>query len=240
MGRGLKWFLGGLLAVGLLGAMAKLTTISVATDANGSVKVGLGSGAAQAPLVEGDRSVILKAKFDAADRGKVDLVVDPYGKPSTIAPPNGGEIAGYLAFRQQVLQPSAAALDSLALTFGTAVNEVQTGGVTMKGLQGPALYRFQPIFKVDAPAARSQVNVTAVVVDPGAFAYHPLQLRYDAATAQWSARDLVSGATTEGPSPLLLGGLRLDVSGAAADGERRARPALARHLVPVETRHHRR
>ena len=203
----------------LLRDMSKLAGIHVTTRTNGEVDVGIGNGGGSGLVVEGGVSRSLGASFSDAAAGKVDIVLDPYGKPTSIPGLTSGGIGGLISFRQQALEPAQSQLDSLAATFVNSVNQINREGVDLNGNTGGDLFALQPIFRVDAPTSPSEVQVSARIVDQAAFAFHDLQLSYDDKKKQWIATDTITGDTARGANKITINGTELAISRSGQDGE---------------------
>ena len=203
----------------LLRDMSKLAGIHVTTRTNGEVDVGIGNGGGSGLVVEGGVSRSLGASFSDAAAGKVDIVLDPYGKQTSIPGLTSGSIGGLISFRQQALEPAQSQLDSVAATFVNSVNQINREGVDLNGNTGGDLFALQPIFRVDAPTSPSEVQVSARIVDQAAFAFHDLQLSYDDKKKQWIATDTITGDTARGANKITINGTELAISRRGQDGE---------------------
>ena len=203
----------------LLRDMSKLAGIHVTTRTNGEVDVSIGNGGGSGLVVEGGASRSLGASFSDAAAGKVDIVLDPYGKPTSIPGLTSGGIGGLISFRQQALEPAQSQLDSVAATFVNSVNQINREGVDLNGNTGGDLFALQPIFRVDAPTSPSEVQVSARIVDQAAFAFHDLQLSYDDKKKQWIATDTITGDTARGANKITINGTELAISRSGQDGE---------------------
>ena len=203
----------------LLRDMSKLAGIHVTTRTNGEVDVGIGNGGGSGLVVEGGVSRSLGASFSDAAAGKVDIVLDPYGKQTSIPGLTSGSIGGLISFRQQALEPAQSQLDSVAATFVNSVNQINREGVDLNGNTGGDLFALQPIFRVDAPTSPSEVQVSARIVDQAAFAFHDLQLSYDDKKKQWIATDTITGDTARGANKITINGTELSISRSGQDGE---------------------
>ena len=128
----------------LLKNLSGFTRTNTRFETNGTVTVSLGTSINTDIVVQGNKSVQLGTNFNAAAPEKVSLVLDPYGKPSTLAGITSGQLAGLMAFREQVLGSTRAALDKLAKTFAAEVNAVHQGGIDGYGNTAGALFKFDP------------------------------------------------------------------------------------------------
>lgn len=128
----------------LLLQISDFAHVNTKFEINGVVTVSLGPSITQDVVVSGNNVTQIGANFNAASPEKVALVLDPFGKSVALNGPTSGSIAGMMAFREQVLGNSHAALDNLAKTFANAVNDVHQGGIDGYGKPAGALFRFDP------------------------------------------------------------------------------------------------
>ena len=128
----------------LLLQISDFARVNTKFEVNGVVTVSLGPSITQDVVVSGNKVTEIGANFDAAAPEKVALVIDPFGKSVALNGPTSGSIAGMMAFREQVLGNSRAALDNLAKTFANTVNDVHQGGIDGYGNPAGALFRFDP------------------------------------------------------------------------------------------------
>lgn len=141
----------------LLLKISDFAKVNTKFELNGVVTVSLGPSITQDVVVSGNDATEIGANFNAAAPEKVAMVLDPYGKSVALNGPTSGSIAGMMAFREQVLGNSHAALDNLAKTFVNAVNDVHQGGIDGYGKPAGALFRFDP--KAPSLAAGMQVAI---------------------------------------------------------------------------------
>ena len=128
----------------LLKDLSGFAHVNTRFNENGSVLVSLGPSVTKDIVVDGDKAYSVGATFDAAAPEKVTLVLDPYGKASTLSGVSSGKLAGLMAFREQVLGSTRAALDTLASTMVREVNAVHQQGVDGYGQAAGVLFSIDP------------------------------------------------------------------------------------------------
>ncbi len=128
----------------LLKQLSVFARINTRFEVSGIVTVSAGPTINSDILVNNQKSYMIEANYDSASSEKVALILDPYGKPSTLSRITSGSLSGILAFRSQVLGGSRTALDGLAQTFANEVNTVHQEGVDGYGNAGQALFTFDP------------------------------------------------------------------------------------------------
>lgn len=144
----------------LLLGLAKYTKINTSIADNGAVTVSLGASITKDVLVQGKTATLLAAENNTSSAEKLSLVLDPYGDRKTISSISGGQIAGLLTFREQVLSGSRDALDTLATTLAREVNAVHTQGVDADGQRGLAL------FAIDSQNPHASSGLSVAISDP--------------------------------------------------------------------------
>ena len=144
----------------LLKQLSGFAHVNAAFSVNGTATVSLGATITQDVVVNGNNSLRIGTNFDAAAPEKVALVLDPYGKPSSLTGITSGSLAGLMSFREQVLGSTRGALDFLAQIFVKESNAIQQQGIDAYGQVGQAL------FKLDPAAANSAGAVRVAFEDP--------------------------------------------------------------------------
>lgn len=125
----------------LLRKLSELVQISTRFSENGEVMVSLTDNFEQGVVVERDTSQFLSLAVNEAT-GRVEMIVNPNSqtKRQNLGSLVGGQIGSYLAFREQVLQPTRAKLNELASAFLTEVNAVHRDGIDLLGRPGEDLF----------------------------------------------------------------------------------------------------
>jgi flagellar hook-associated protein FlgK len=142
----------------LLRKLSEFSRINTSFSNNGQVLVSLGASLTQDVIVDGNKVTQIGADFNAASSGKIGLVLDPYGNPKPLIGITSGQLAGLMAFREQVLGSTRNSLDFLANTVVREVNVIHREGID--GYGDPA----GDLFAID-PAAKSAAGGIKVVID---------------------------------------------------------------------------
>jgi flagellar hook-associated protein FlgK len=142
----------------LLRKLSEFSRINTSFSNNGQVLVSLGASLTQDVIVDGSKVTQIGADFNAASSGKIGLVLDPYGNPKPLIGITSGQLAGLMAFREQVLGSTRNSLDFLANTVVREVNAIHREGID--GYGDPA----GDLFAID-PAAKSAAGGIKVVID---------------------------------------------------------------------------
>ena len=136
--------------------LSDLVRVKTSFTANGTVNVSLGSTMTQGLVVNGNKARPIGV--DSSTVGKIELVLDPYGKTESLASASGGQLGGYQSFISQVLEPAQKNLSALAQTFVAETNTIQRNGIDGYGQMGADLFAFDPSVKTPAAAIRLAVN----------------------------------------------------------------------------------
>ena len=144
----------------LLRKLSEFSRINTSFNNNGQVLVSLGASLTQDVIVDGSTVTQIGADFNAASSGKIGLVLDPYGKPKPLVGITSGQLAGLMAFREQVLGSTRNSLDFLANTVVREVNAVHREGID--GYGDPA----GDLFGIDPAASTAAGGIQVVVDDP--------------------------------------------------------------------------
>jgi flagellar hook-associated protein 1 FlgK len=135
--------------------LSDLVRIKTTFTANGTVNVSLGATMTQGLVVNGNKARPIG--IDSAVQGKIELVLDPYGKTESLSSASGGQLGGYQSFISQVLEPAQKNLSALAQTFVLETNTIQKNGIDGYGQMGADLFAFDT--KASSPAAGIRLAV---------------------------------------------------------------------------------
>jgi hypothetical protein len=136
--------------------MSEFAKLNTRFEDNGTVSVSMGATMGQEMIVAGRDFTPLSVEFDPANPEKFNLVIDPYGDSRPLLGINSGQLAGLMAFREQVLGSTRASLDVLAKTLSQEINAIHQSGVDAYGQKGQALFAIDPA----APHAAAGLRVT--------------------------------------------------------------------------------
>lgn len=144
----------------LLRKLSEFSRINTSFNNNGQVLVSLGASLTQDVIVDGSKVTQIGADFNAASSGKIGLVLDPYGDPKPLVGITSGQLAGLMAFREQVLGSTRNSLDFLANTLVREVNVIHREGID--GYGDPA----GDLFAIDPAASSAAGGIKVVIDDP--------------------------------------------------------------------------
>lgn len=144
----------------LLRSISNYAHITTHFNESGAVLVSLGPSLTRDLLVDGVNTKIVSLEVDPSTPDKATLLLDKFGKVSTLTGLNSGKLSGLLAFKEQVLGSSYSALDTLANKFMTEVNAIQVAGIDAYGNPG------SPLFKIDANEVHASNGMQVAFTDP--------------------------------------------------------------------------
>ncbi|MCE2782445.1 flagellar hook-associated protein FlgK [Limnohabitans sp.] len=126
----------------LLRELSSLVAIKTRFETNGAVIVSVGDTLDQGILVNQNISRDINVLQSNIETGRLEFVIDAYGKPETMPGIASGKIGGVMSFRDQVLNPASDSLDNLATAMVREVNLVHRDGVDAEGQLGGDLFGF--------------------------------------------------------------------------------------------------
>jgi flagellar hook-associated protein FlgK len=144
----------------LLKDLSSFARINTFFQENGVVSVSLGPSITRDVVVDGIKSFRIGTSFNAASPEKVALVIDPYGDASPLTSLTSGKLSGLMSFREQVLGSSRSALNVLANTVVSEINDLHEGGIDAYGNKGVAL------FNIDRSSTASAGTMEVAFADP--------------------------------------------------------------------------
>ncbi|MEY2777211.1 MAG: Flagellar hook-associated protein 1 [Pseudomonadota bacterium] len=164
----------------LLREMSELAKLNVTEATNGVVTVSIGASSTRGQIVVASEARPLSVDFDASDVGRVSLALNR-GSPraESIVGFSGGSISGLMGFRSDLLQPSYAELDQLAVTLASEVNAIHREGIDLQGEPGADLFVLDPQFELTSAFGSSDVLFEAAVINPAqGYQDHDLRLEF--------------------------------------------------------------
>ncbi len=201
----------------LLKDMAKLVNLNVVPQADGSVNVFIGKGQL---IVAGADSVPLTAVPNPLDGSRMEVAVQKGGTVSLISDSiTGGEIAGALEFRDQVLEPARNGVGRLAAVMVETYNAQHSQGVDLRGALGGNLFA-----RGDAAVNGATTNTgsVSVALDPanlGELTLSDYRLTHDGTNFSLLRLDNGTVRTLSGAGPFSVDGMTITVGAAPAAGD---------------------
>jgi len=123
----------------LVNQLSQEIRVSTVKQSDGTMNVFIGNGQS---LVLGTQASALKAVPSATDPTALEVAYDNGGTITRIQQSSlqGGNLGGYISFRQTVLDPAVNALGRIAMGFADTFNQQQQQGMDLNGALGSAMF----------------------------------------------------------------------------------------------------
>jgi flagellar hook-associated protein 1 len=123
----------------LITELSKEIRVSTVKQSDGSLNVFIGNGQS---LVLGTQASALKAVASTTDPTTLEIAYSNGGTVSNIQQSSlqGGNLGGYLSFREEILDPAVNALGRIATAFADTFNAQQQQGIDLNGALGTSLF----------------------------------------------------------------------------------------------------
>ena len=197
-----------------LGDLAELVGYTILENEDGSFNVTMGGGQ---PLVSEFNSYNLSV-FTSTTNPKALAIAGKTANSDISSRISGGELGGLIDFRANSLEPAQAQLGLIATTLSASFNAQQALGLDLNGNAGTALFSSTSPTVVSSSSNSGSAVITATIADASALTGDRYQLSYDG--ANWSLKNIATGATQAVAPPATVDGFTMTVaSGAAAAGD---------------------
>jgi len=203
----------------LLQDMSKLVRITAEFKDNGEVNIHIGDVGAGEYLVYGKKSSLVGMQPNPVNPEESMLVMDPNMHPKQVASVSGGSIGGIMNFRTDVLKSLRDELDTVARVFTNENNTVHELGINAYGEFGGELFSLANVYNVEPGLNKGNAQIHISTLSDVAMDKAPMQLEYEASQQQWTLTNLNTKASVSGNGELLLGGLKVQISGTGVDGD---------------------
>ena len=194
--------------------LAELVGYTILENEDGSFNVTMGGGQ---PLVSEFNSYNLSV-FTSTTNPKALAIAGKTANSDISSRISGGELGGLIDFRTNSLEPAQAQLGLIATTLSASFNAQQALGLDLNGNAGTALFSSTSPTVVSSSSNSGSAVITATIADASALTGDRYQLSYDG--ANWSLKNIATGATQAVAPPATVDGFTMTVaSGAAAAGD---------------------
>jgi flagellar hook-associated protein 1 FlgK len=131
---------------------------------------------------------------------------------------SSGQLAG-LSEAYISISASLRTLDDLATRLTAELNQIHANGIDLNGAIGRAMFSVDGVSIAQPPTNLGRFTATAAAPDVIDQIAGETRFRYSAQLGTWLSFDADGNATTHGAKSLTLGSVRIDVTGAPADGD---------------------
>ncbi len=163
----------------LIGKLSQEIRVSTLKQGDGSMDVYIGNGQS---LVLGSRASTLKTVTSATDPTALNVAYqNSNGSVSSIQQSalQGGNLGGYLTFRQTVLDPAVNALGRIAIGLADTFNQQQQQGVDLKGALGGDMFTVATPHVVPSSNNVGNSTLTATINNSSALAGNDYSVNFD-------------------------------------------------------------
>lgn len=201
----------------LLKDMAKIVNLNVVAQQDGSVNVFIGKG----QLIVANADVVpLSAVANPLDESRMEVAVRKGGTVSLISDSiTGGEIAGALAFRDQVLEPARNGIGRLSAVLVDTYNAQHRQGVDLRGALGGQLFARGDVQLNHAATNTGTVSVTLDPANLDDLTLADYRLTHDGTAFTLERLDTGATRTLAGGGPFTVDGMTITIGTAPAAGD---------------------
>jgi len=202
--------------------LSDITSVTTTAQDDGSLNVFIGSGQSLVIGAEAKQLGVRRSEFDLA---RLTIVYEGAGGAAPLdSSLSGGSLGGLFEFRSRMLDPSRQALGQTAVAFVTKINEQHSAGMDLRGDLGGDFFTIAPPAILQSTYNAGSGAVVAAVDDIGVLTGADYVLEFDGAAYSLSRTDTgqsipLSGSGT-GADPFRADGLRIEVGGSPAAGDR--------------------
>lgn len=208
----------------LINQLSQEIRVTTVAQPNGAVDVFIGNGQS---LVVGNQVSSLQTVASATDPTAFDVAYLNNGKLAKIQQSElqGGNLGGYLAFRQNVLDPAVNSLGRIAIGLAETFNQQHQQGMDLQGALGTAFFSSAAPRATSASTNLGTGALTATISDASALTARDYSVQFDGVSynifdtannslvQSFTAAQLTTGQVVGGT------GITLQLTGAAVAGD---------------------
>jgi flagellar hook-associated protein 1 FlgK len=182
----------------LVSQLSQEVRVTTLKQSDGSMNVFIGSGQS---LVVGNQASTLKTVASATDPSSLEVAYynASSGTANTIPQSSlqGGNLGGYLGFRQDVLDPAVNALGRIAIGMADQFNQQQQQGMDLKGALGGNMFTMATPVVTNSSNNTGNAALTATINSTSALTASDYSVRFDG--TNYNVYDSATNATIGGP-----------------------------------------
>ncbi len=162
----------------LINQLSQEIRVSTLKQSDGSMNVFIGNGQS---LVLGDQTTTLQTVTSTTDPTALEVAYSNNGTVSRIQQSSlqGGNLGGYLSFRQTVLDPAINALGRIAMGFADNFNKQQQQGLDLNGALGANMFTLATPSVTAATSNVGTAAVTATINSTAALTGNDYSVQFD-------------------------------------------------------------
>lgn len=208
----------------LINQLSQEIRVTTVAQPNGAVDVFIGNGQS---LVVGNQISSLQTVASATDPTSFEVAYFNNGKSAKIQQSElqGGNLGGYLAFRQNVLDPAVNSLGRIAIGLAETFNQQHQQGMDLQGALGTAFFSSAAPRATAASTNLGTGALTATISDASALAARDYSVQFDGVsynifdTANNSLVQSFTAAQLTTAQVVAGTGITLQLTGAAVAGD---------------------
>lgn len=208
----------------LINQLSQEIRVTTLKQTDGSMNVFIGNGQS---LVVGNQTASLQTVSSTTDPTALEVAYSNNGNVSRIQQSSlqGGNLGGYLNFRQTVLDPAVNALGRIAMGLADAINQQQQQGIDLKGALGGNLFTLAVPRVTPSGSNLGTGALTATVNSTSALTGNDYSVQFDGTNYtvyNTSTNALVQSFTAAAlatPQAVTGTGITLQLTGTAVTGD---------------------
>lgn len=205
----------------LVNQLSQEIRVSTLKQSDGSMNVFIGNGQS---LVLGNQTSNLQTVASATDPTALEVAYSNNGNVTRIAQSSlqGGNLGGFISFRQTVLDPAINALGRIAMGIADQFNQQQQQGIDLKGALGASMFTTAAPSVVAATTNSGTGVITATINSTSALTGNDYSVLFDG--ANYKVYDTSNNSVVQSFTPAQLAagqavtgtGITLQLTGGAA------------------------
>lgn len=194
--------------------LSKITGLHVSLDDMGMATARFG-GANGPVILSGARF----GRLEQTDSSRLAVYSTEAGAPPVMRTPTDGALNG-LASASGAITQAITDINAWAAGLADEMNALHAQGLNMNGEPGGDMFTLAGWSTDEGALNRGDAAVSAVITNASVLPDGPLEMVFDASAGYWSVTDPAGTELAQGIDALTLPGLRLEISGTPADGDR--------------------
>ncbi len=185
----------------LVNQLSQQIRVSTISQGDGSVNVYIGNGQG---LVLGNKTMALQTVTSSTDPTALEVAYSNNGSAIPIQQNSlqGGNLGGYITFRQTVLDPAINALGRIAMGFADTFNQQQQKGTDLNGALGTSMFTMATPRVTPSSSNVGNGVLTATVSSTSALTGHDYSVQFDG--SNYIVYDTTSNSAVQSFTPAQL------------------------------------
>lgn len=190
----------------LVAKIAEKVSVSSIVQKDGSLSVFIGSGQS---LVLGNKAATLSLASSNTDVAHKNILLDGQDVTKQIT---GGDLAGQLRFRDEILDPAQQQIGLLAAGAAVTFNALHSGGYDLKGTTGANFFNIVAPAVVNENTSQATITTSYNAQTIGQLSASDYRLNYDGSNFQLTRLSDNTTTSYSGAVPLTINGPGFDIT----------------------------